>query len=126
MKSGALGRVYENGEVIVQEGDAGDSMYVIQEGQVEVVAQRGGGEVRLRILGAGEFLGEMAIFEREVRSATVRALGQARILTVDKKNFLKRIHEDPSMAFRVVEMLSRRIRDLTNELVRLKGEGGGP
>ncbi|UCF79417.1 MAG: cyclic nucleotide-binding domain-containing protein [Candidatus Eiseniibacteriota bacterium] len=121
MDSGALGKVYDDGEVIVKHGDVGDSMYVIQEGEVEVLVEEGGKEVRLRVLGEGEFLGEMAIFEREVRSATVRALGKARLLTVDRKNLLRRIHEDPSLAFRLLETMSRRIRGLTNEVVKLKG-----
>lgn len=122
MNSGALGRVYEDGELVVERGDTGDSMYVIQEGQVEVVVEKDGKELRLRTLGEGEFFGEMALFEREARSATVRAIGKARLLTVDRKSLLRRIHEDPSMAFRIVETMSRRVRDLTNELVKLKGE----
>jgi CRP-like cAMP-binding protein len=121
MDSGSLGKVYEDGEVIVRRGDTGDCMYVIQEGQVEVLVEKDEREVRLRVLGEGEFIGEMAIFEREARSATVRALGKARLLTVDRKNLLRRIHEDPSLAFRIVETMSRRIRDLTTEVVRLTG-----
>ncbi|MFQ5857941.1 MAG: cyclic nucleotide-binding domain-containing protein [Anaerolineae bacterium] len=121
--TGALGRVYQDGEIIIRQGEVGDCMYVIQEGQVEVIAEKDGEEVRLAVRGAGEFVGEMAIFEREVRSATVRALGQARVLTVDKKNFLRRIHEDPSLAFRMVQTMSRRIRELSEEVARLKGGG---
>jgi CRP-like cAMP-binding protein len=96
-------------------------MYVIQEGQVEVVAEQNGEEVRLAVRDAGEFFGEMALFEREVRSATVRALGQARVLTIDKKNFLRRIHEDPSLAYRLVQTMSRRIRELSAEVAQFKG-----
>jgi CRP-like cAMP-binding protein len=58
----------------------------------------------------------MAIFEREVRMATVRALGQARILTVDEKNFIRRMHEDPSLAFRLVQTMSHRIRELSTDV----------
>ena len=65
----------------------------------------------------------MAIFEREARMATVRALGPARILSVDKKNFLRRVHEDPSLAYRIVQTMSRRIRELSGEVARLKGDG---
>jgi CRP-like cAMP-binding protein len=123
MTKGTLGKLYENGEVIVRQGEAGDCMYVVQEGQVEVVVERDGKEVPLRVLGEGEFIGEMSLFEREVRSATVRALGPARLLTVDRTGFLRRIHQDPSLAFRVVETLSRRVRDLTDQVARLRSEG---
>jgi CRP-like cAMP-binding protein len=120
-KTGTLGKVYQDGEAIVRQGEVGDCMYVIQEGQVEVVVQKAGEEVRLMVLDTGELFGEMAIVEREVRMATVRALGQARVLTIDQKNFLRRIHEDPSMAWRVVQTMSRRIRELAEEVARLKG-----
>jgi CRP-like cAMP-binding protein len=98
-------------------------MYVIQEGQVEVLIEEGGQEIRLAVRGEGDFFGEMALFDRDVRSATVRALGQARILTIDKKNFMRRIHEDPALAFRIVEQMSQRIRVLDAEVARLKSGG---
>lgn len=122
MNEGALGKVYEDGEVVVRQGDVGDCLYVVQEGRVEVVAEHGGRETVLRELGEGEMLGEMAIFDRIVRSATVRAKGRARLLTVDKKNFLRRVNEDPSIAFRIVETMSRRIRDLSREIVELRDQ----
>jgi CRP-like cAMP-binding protein len=49
------------------------------------------------------------MFVDGVRSATVRAMGKVRILTIDKKNFLRRIHEDPSFAYNVIKNLSERI-----------------
>lgn len=118
--SGALGRVYNDGEVILRQGEAGECMYVVQEGEVEVYTEQDGEEVSLAIRKAGELIGEMAIFEREVRSASVRARGEARVLTLDKKNFLRRINEDPSLAFRIVQAMSGRIRELSKEVARLR------
>jgi CRP/FNR family transcriptional regulator len=121
MANGELGKVYKNGEIIICEGEDGNCMFVIQEGEVEVLIDGDEGkEIRLGIRGEGEFFGEMAIFDRDVRSATVRALGDARVLTVDKKNFMRRVHEDPSLAFRLVETMSRRIRELGDEVARLQ------
>jgi CRP-like cAMP-binding protein len=117
---GGLGTVYEDGETIARQGDLGDCMFVIQEGLVDVLVEEDGVETRLRTAGSGEFIGEMAIFDREVRSATLRASGTARLLTLDKKNFLKRIHKDPSLAFRVVQSMSTRVRELSAEVSRLK------
>ena len=99
---GGLGKVYRPGEVIVRQGDVGDCMYVIQSGKVEVVKEKDGKEVRLAELGEGDFFGEMALFEKDVRSATVRPLGEVRVLTVDKKMFLRKIHDDPSLAFMIM------------------------
>jgi len=120
MESGELGKIYKDTEIIIKQGEPGECMYVIQEGLVEVVMETERGEVQLALRGSGEFLGEMAIFEREVRSATVRALGEARVLTIDKKNFLRRIHEDPSLAFHLVQTMSARIRALSTEVSLLR------
>lgn len=121
MTSGALGKVYKDGEEIICEGEDGNCMFVIQEGEVEVLIKgEEEQEIRLGVRQEGEFFGEMAIFDRDVRSATVRALGEARVLTVDKKNFMRRVHEDPSLAFRLVETMSQRIRELGEEVARLQ------
>ena len=123
MATGDLGKIYQEGEIIVRQGDVGDCLYVIQEGQVEILLEKDGKEIRLRVAGKGEIIGEIAVFERVARSATVRALGEVRALTVDKKNFLRRIQEDPTLAFRLVQIMSRRIRELSDEIARLKKQG---
>ena len=122
MSKGALGKVYKDGEIIVRQGDPGDSMFVIQAGQVQVLAERDGEETLLNVAGEGELLGEMAIFDDKPRSATLRALGETKILTIDKKNFMRRINEDPTIAFRIVETMSQRVRELSDEVVRLKAK----
>lgn len=113
-----LGKRYADGEVIVRQGDKGNCMFVIQQGEVDVLANTDDGELQLRTLGPDDFFGEMALFEEAVRTATIRARGTARVLTVDKKSFLGGIHEDPSLAFRIVQTMSHRIRDLTERLAR--------
>jgi len=118
MEIGGLGKLYQDGEIVIRQGEMGDNMFVIQEGQVEIVVEQDGQEVRLAVQGAGQPIGEMAIFQHQVRSATVRALGQARILTVDKKRLLRRIHEDPSLAYYMMQTMSQRVRELNAEVVR--------
>lgn len=119
MVTGGLGKVYRDGEEIVRQGETGDCMYIIQTGQAEAIQGKEGKEVRLAVLGEGDVFGEMALFERMPRSATVRALGDMRVLTIDKKTFLRRVHEDPSLAFRILQKMSFRIRELDTELFRL-------
>jgi hypothetical protein len=116
----ALGKLYKDGEDIIVQGETGDSMYVIQAGTVEVIQIQDGKEVHIANLDTGDFFGEMAIFDREVRSSNVRSKGESRILTVDKKTLMRRIQEDPSMAFRMVEKLSFRIRETNKQLSRIK------
>lgn len=120
MDTGGLGKLYSDGEVIINQGDSGNCMYVIQSGEVEVISDNNGKEVRLAIRKEGDFFGEMSLFSKELRSATIRALGDTRILTVDRKNLLKSIQKDPSLAFRIIETLSKRIRDLSEEIAPYK------
>jgi CRP/FNR family cyclic AMP-dependent transcriptional regulator len=112
MGKGALGKIYSDGEVIVRQGDVGDCMYVVQSGRVEVIQATDVGEQHLAFLETGDFFGEMAVFEKETRSATVRATGEARALKVDKKTLLRRIKEDPLLAVNLLQTMSHRIRDL--------------
>ncbi len=95
-------------------------MYVIQSGKVMVVQYENGKGVPLAELKEGDFFGDMALFEHKVRSATVRAIEEARVLTVDKRTLLLRIQEDPSIAFRIMQKMSLRIRKLDDEMVRIK------
>lgn len=120
MGSGELGQTYHDGELIIKEYDVGNCMYVIQEGEVEVFQHRDGKDLRLAILKNGDFFGEMALFENEKRSASVKARGNVRIITVDKKNFLKRIHEDPSLAYHIVRTLVHRLREIDEQHTRIK------
>ena len=118
----SLGKIYNDGETIIKQGDVGKCMYIIQEGQVEVLSEISGHEVRLAVLSEGDFIGEMSLFDRDVRSATVRSLGEARILTVDREVFLSHFKYDTTLAFRIVGTMSRRIRNLDDEIVLLKEE----
>ena len=121
-KMGELGKIYTSGEIIVRQGDIGECMYFIQSGKTEVIRESNGKEVKLAELGQGDFFGEMALFDQGVRSATVRPLGEVRVLSVDKRLFLRKIHEDPALAFRIMQKMSRRILELDKELGNLRSE----
>ena len=120
MGGGILGRTYEDGEAIVRQGEIGDCMYIVQDGEVQVVVGAPGAEAVVATLKPGDAFGEMALFTREPRSATVRARGKARVLTVDKRQFLKRVQEDPSLAFSILRKMSGNIQALNREVERLR------
>lgn len=126
MSASELGKVYADLEVIVRQGEVGDCMFVIQSGEVDVVGSGVDGEVHLATLGAGNFFGEMSIFEREVRSATVRARGEARVLTIDRRTLMRRIQRDPTLAFNLLKTMSQRIRALDAEVARARRADGNP
>jgi CRP-like cAMP-binding protein len=121
MRRGDLGTSYHDGEVIVREGEPGSCMYVIQAGRVEVVRGENGQGERLALLEEGQFFGEMALFDATERSATVRAVGDARVLKVDKRALLRRIQEDPLLALNLLESLSARVRRLNDQVAALGG-----
>ena len=116
MVRGVLGKDYSDGDIIIRQGEIGDCMYVVQSGRVEVVQSSEHGEQHLAFLETGDFFGEMAVFEKEVRSATVLSTGGARVLKVDKKTLLRRIREDPLLAVNLLQTMSHRIRDLNAEI----------
>ncbi len=120
MEQGILGREYADNEAICRQGEPGDRMFIIQAGRVQVVHERPDAEVVVAELKSGDLFGEMAIFEKEPRSATVRSIGISRVLTLDKRTFLRRVHEDPSLAFKLLERMSQRIRRLDQEVASLK------
>lgn len=115
-RRGELGRVFEDGEVIVRQGDVGNEMFVVQAGRVEVVLESNGNEERVAVLKNRDFFGEMALFDKDNRSATVRALGEARVLTVDKRTLVKRISEDPFLAYDLLRTMSGRLRELNSKV----------
>ena len=119
METGALGKVYPNGNTIIRQGDEGECIYIIQEGKVEVFTIVEGQEIILAKLEEGDFFGEMAVFTQSVRSSSVRALGEARVLTVDKKTLFRTMQENPSLSFRFLQTMSTRIRGLGTQFAQL-------
>lgn len=129
MYEGALGHEYADGEAICRQGETADRMFIVQSGRVIVEMADVTGSVFVTELKAGDIFGEMALLERQPRSATVRAHGPVRVLTLDKRTFLRQVHEDPSLAYRILETMSRRIRRLDAELseyrwIRSQDTGG--
>lgn len=120
METDVLGLAYSEGDVVFREGDAGDSMYVIQLGKVRISKNTASGEVALADLGQGEIFGEMALFDKMPRSATATALEDSRILSVDRKKFFTSVGRDPTLAFKILQSMSERTRKINDEFTKLK------
>lgn len=116
--SRCLGRIYRDDAVICRQGELGECAYVIQEGQAEVIVRLGDKEFCLRVLEAGDFFGETELLEPGIRPATLRAVGAAIVITIDKRTFLHQLHEDPSFAVRMIRKMARRIQQLEHTLMR--------
>lgn len=120
--TGALGKIYQPGDVLIRQGEVSEGLLVILEGQVALMREQRGQEMFLGVRSAGEVLGETAVLEKETQMATVVAVSPVRVLTVDRENFMRRINEDPSLANRLFQLMSRRIRELNQEVAVLSRE----
>jgi CRP-like cAMP-binding protein len=111
-------RKYPKDAVIFEEGVAGDYMYLIQQGQVKVTKTSDDGREKiLEMLGEGDFVGEMALVDREPRSASVKTTGACILLALSRADFVAHLRQNPDMAMNLVQTLSRRLREV-NEQVR--------
>ena len=109
-------RSFKKGDVIVGEGELGISFYVVAQGKVEVVKGLGSGrEVVLATQGPGGFFGEMALFDNQIRSASVRAAEDCECLVLTKWDFNAELNAPGSrVALAMLPILARRIRSLTD------------
>ena len=106
-------RSYAPGEVIEKEGGFGVAFYLITDGSVEVRKA----EKVVAKLGRGQFFGEMALIDKQPRSATVVSAGPStRCLVMPVWNFRAAVEHDPKVAMGVMKELSRRLRETTNAL----------
>jgi CRP-like cAMP-binding protein len=109
-------RKFAAGETVFEEGDLGDSIFVIASGQVEVQRKDAVGERRvIETMGPNEFFGEMALIDKEYRSATICAVVDSVLLqwTADQIASFRKVHRD-SFTFIVLNIargLSRRLRE---------------
>ncbi len=116
MKDKTLGHLYKDGQTIIKQGSSGNCLYVIQEGKVEVIKEFGEKEIKVAELGETEFFGEMGLFEKDVRSCTVKALGDTKVMTIVKRNFYQSIHKDSTLAYRLLEKMSNRLREVNKKI----------
>ena len=105
---------FSAGQTIFKEGDTGDLMYVIIEGQVEIQIR---GNV-LALLGSGEVFGEMGVIDPEPRSATAVALTNCRLAPMNQKRFLLLIQQTPEFAVHMLRVLTKRLRQMDAYIVR--------
>jgi CRP/FNR family transcriptional regulator, cyclic AMP receptor protein len=113
-----FGRSFEPGEVLFREDDPGDTMFVIQQGQVRITKATRDGTKTLAILGPGEFFGEMAILNSKPRNATAEALSPLRCLVIDARTFGQMVVSNAEIAVRMITKLARRL-DSANALIEV-------
>ena len=102
---------YRKGEVVFFEGSSGDSMYLIESGQVKIVSNINGEERFFTYLGPGNFFGEMALLLGEPRSATIKVDIDAELWVLQKVDMDELLEQYPAIAVTISRELSRRLRE---------------
>jgi len=111
-------RRYRKGEMVFIRGDRGRDLYLIESGSVKIcLTTSDGKELTLALLGPGEFFGELALLDGDPRSSDAVVMEPSQCLLLERDDFLQFLDQHPRLAHRVMEVLSRRLRD-NNQLVQ--------
>ena len=97
---------YAAGQVICKKGDTGETMYVIMEGEVEILDD----SIVLEVAGPGSPVGELALIDDEPRSASLVAKTDCRLVPVDRRRFQYMVQETPFFGLAVMKVLADRLR----------------
>ncbi|MGQ0507465.1 MAG: cyclic nucleotide-binding domain-containing protein [Myxococcaceae bacterium] len=114
-------RRYGAGQVVFEEGEVGDSLYVIVSGEVEVLRKDPSGQQKvIATLAPPEFFGEMSLIDKEYRSATIRAKSDAELLHLTAENLttFRKQHRDgfTFVVINIARILSSRLREANASL----------
>ncbi len=104
-------KVFNDGEKVIEEGDSGDSLYLIESGRARVTAHLLGREVELAVLGEGDVFGEVAFITGRPRTAGVIALGQLRVYEIGRMDIEEIIQKNPGVLSVLEDFYEKRARD---------------
>ncbi len=113
---------WHDGEILCRINEPSDTVFVVLQGEVEILGQVDDEEVVLFTKGTDELVGEMAVLSNAPRSATLRAKGGLRTLNISNDAFLKLITENSTVALSVMKQLSDKLALSTRALERVKSE----
>jgi CRP/FNR family cyclic AMP-dependent transcriptional regulator len=115
----AVPRTFEPGQVVFREGDSSDTCYVVRSGRARAVREHADGRtITLATFGPGDIFGELAMFEDELRSATVEAVQLTSVVAVLGGDMRRLMVEHSEIAGRLVVALGRRLRETNERLAK--------
>lgn len=112
---------YPAGDLIFTQGDLGTDMYIIQEGEVDIIKNINGESHLLSHLERGDFFGEMALLESVPRTADALAKTDVKVLVINGSRFDEMLKKNPEIAVRIIRKYSKRLREANTLLERLVG-----
>jgi CRP/FNR family cyclic AMP-dependent transcriptional regulator len=117
VRSVATEKTYPKNAVVLTEGEMGDSLYMIQSGKVKVfIGDEDGREIILKILGPGDFFGEMSMIDKQPRSASVTTIEASMFLVLAHAGFERCVEEAPRIGTMVMQILAQRVREADRKI----------
>jgi CRP-like cAMP-binding protein len=115
----AVPRTFEPGQIVFREDDASDTCYIVRSGRARAVREHPDGRtITLATFGPGDIFGELAMFEDELRSATVEAVQLTNVVAVLGPDMRRLMVEHPQISIRLVVALGRRLRETNDRLAK--------
>lgn len=108
-------------EVLIQEGEEGQVMYLVLDGQLRVETGTGTNAVGLAALGRGACVGEVAVLSGRPRTATVRAIAESRVLAFEAHRIQRVLAAHPDVRARLEALVDARARDAADKLIGVPG-----
>jgi signal transduction histidine kinase len=106
------------GRLLIEEGNPGDELYIVVDGELEVSKRQGGQDSVLAVRRAGEVVGEMALLEQAPRSASVRALRDSLVLVISEEAFRTLLARSASAALTILQTVISRLRNAESLLMQ--------
>jgi CRP/FNR family cyclic AMP-dependent transcriptional regulator len=117
VRSVSTEKSYPKNAVVLTEGEMGDSLYMIQSGKVKVfIGDEDGREIILKILGPGDFFGEMSMIDKQPRSASVTTIEASTFLVLTHAAFEKCVEQAPRIGNMVMQILAQRVREADRKI----------
>ena len=108
----AIEEAYESNHVLFHEGDVGDKLFIVVSGSVHILKEKDGVETHIVTLHENDFLGELALFDAETRTATARCATSCTFLVIERDEMEQLAHEYPAIAFGFIKVLISRMRNM--------------
>ena len=104
---------FVSGDIIFQEGQPGDAMYLVLKGLVNIQVK---GKSVAKI-GPGDFFGEMSLIDDQFRSATATAMRNSQLVAVGEEQFFRMVKKKPEFAIYILQILVKRLRNMDEKIL---------
>jgi RsiW-degrading membrane proteinase PrsW (M82 family)/CRP-like cAMP-binding protein len=109
-----VSRVYTHSQTLFEQGMEGDTMYIVEDGMIEIFVKEEGREKPINSLQSGDLVGELALLDGAPRSAAARAKGELKVLMLRRDHFLMFVSSRPHVILALLEYMAKRARRLSD------------